>query len=70
MREQVMWNDETGEPVSNPADLNRETEDRCDDCGKRAEGVLYHAAGATGRVCSVLFLCHACGGTKPGEYPR
>jgi len=40
--------------------LNYETTDTCDGCGQKAEGVMFHARGATGRICPVLFLCHKC----------
>jgi len=59
-----MWSDETGEPVTDPAELNRRTVDRCDGCSERREGILYHAAGATGRVCPVLFLCDECNSSE------
>lgn len=55
-----LWDDETGLPVKDPADLNRRTTDKCDSCGKVATGWLYHEAGATGRVCAVLFICDCC----------
>ncbi len=55
-----LWNDATGEPVDQASDLNYVTTDRCDSCGVRAEGTMFHAAGATGRVCEVLFLCFTC----------
>jgi hypothetical protein len=63
--DRVMWDDATGLPVANPSDLNYDTVDTCDQCGEVHAGWMYHAAGATGRVCPVLFLCHKCGGTEP-----
>lgn len=50
-----------------PADLNYETSDHCDSCNSNLDmskprklGIMYHARGATGRVCPVLFICHDC----------
>ena len=39
---------------------NYETTDTCDGCGEREDGTMFHAMGATGRICPVLFLCHKC----------
>ena len=50
----------TGETVTNPADLDYRTTDKCDGCGEQKEGLMMHRAGATGRVCPVLFLCDDC----------
>lgn len=55
---QFSWIDYS--PVANPSDMNYNTTDKCDDCGKIAPGTMLHAAGATGRVCPVLFLCNNC----------
>jgi hypothetical protein len=54
------YSDYDGAPVVNPSDLNYEIDDVCDSCGREALGIMYHAAGATGRVCPVLFVCHDC----------
>ena len=55
-----MWHWETGETLKKASDANYKTTDRCDDCGKEAEGLMLHTVGATGRVCPVLFLCNSC----------
>jgi hypothetical protein len=55
-----LYSDYDGSPVVNASDLNHEALDRCDSCGKHAYGTMLHAAGATGRVCPVLFLCYVC----------
>jgi hypothetical protein len=49
-----------------PSELNYRTLDRCDTCEKRKLGTMYHARGATGRVCPVLFLCDICDNTVLG----
>jgi len=59
-RTPIGYSDATGETVYDPADLNYRATDWCDVCRTRAEGVMYHAAGATGRVCAVLFICDPC----------
>ena len=48
------------EPVARAEDENYRTVEKCDGCGTLAAGTMHHAAGATGRVCPVLFLCDAC----------
>ena len=40
--------------------LNYKTTDTCDGCKQKAEGMMFHAKGATGRISPVLFLCHKC----------
>lgn len=55
-----LFHHETLEPVDWPADLDYRTEDTCDNCEEFGSGTMYHAAGATGRVCPVLFLCDEC----------
>jgi len=49
-----------GAPVAHAQDENYRTRDNCDGCDKIAVGTMFHAAGATGRICPVLFLCDAC----------
>ena len=57
--------------MSNAADQDYTTTDTCDGCGEHARGTMFHAAGATGRVCPVLFLCFACQGKpEPEEAPE
>jgi len=51
---------QTAAPVARAEDENYRATEKCDSCGTLAAGTMYHAAGATGRVCPVLFLCHAC----------
>jgi len=46
------------------------TTDTCDGCGEHAEGTMYHAEGATGRICPVLFLCFGCQKPKGAEEPK
>jgi len=53
--------------MSNAADQDYTTTDTCDGCGEHARGTMFHAAGATGRVCPVLFLCFACSGHEDPE---
>lgn len=60
MRDKRMYHHETGEPVACESDLNYRTIDKCDSCEQHKPGVMLHAAGATGRVCPVLFLCDDC----------
>ena len=55
---QFHW--QTGAPVAHAQDHNYRALDTCDGCKALAHGVMLHAAGATGRVCPVLFLCDAC----------
>lgn len=60
-----MWDDETGKPITNPSDLDYRKVDICDYCKTNGPGWMYHAAGATGRVCAVLFIGDCCkGGPK------
>lgn len=40
--------------------LDYETLSKCDQCGGSALGTMFHARGATGRICAVLFLCNEC----------
>jgi len=40
--------------------LDYETLSKCDRCGGSALGTMFHARGATGRICAVLFLCNEC----------
>lgn len=57
--QQYHWH--TGAPVVNAQDENYRTRDTCDGCKAHAvQGTMLHAAGATGRVCPVLFLCDSC----------
>lgn len=55
-----LFNWKTGKPVRYASDLNYVARDTCDSCDKEGEGQMLHAAGATGRVCPVLFLCFEC----------
>ena len=55
---QFHWN--TGAPVARAEDENYTCIDTCDGCEEHAQGTMFHAAGATGRVCPVLFLCNTC----------
>lgn len=57
-----MFHWETDEVIVDPKSLNYRTVAKCDgwECGERKEGIMFHAAGATGRVCPVLFLCDEC----------
>lgn len=49
------------QPVINAQDENYRTIDTCDSCKEtKVTGIMLHAAGATGRVCPVLFLCDEC----------
>lgn len=66
MTEYFHW--DSREPVENPADYNYITTDKCDGCGEEKRGIMMHSAGATGRVCPVLFLCEPCAGEKLEEY--
>lgn len=59
----------TGEETT-PARATYETDGRCDTCKRLTPGVMYHARGATGRICPVLFLCHRCGNSRPGTYRK
>lgn len=60
--------DHDGPHEGDPSDLDYETTDYCDQCSglnhsnlkPKKLGVMFHARGATGRVCPVLFLCHEC----------
>lgn len=57
----VLFHHQTGEPVDDPHELDYQTIDKCDGCdAEQIMGTMFHAAGATGRVCPVLFLCFAC----------
>ncbi len=58
MKPQFHW--QTAAPVARAEEENYRTTETCDGCDKIADGTMYHAAGATGRVCPVLFLCDAC----------
>lgn len=61
MNENHQYHWHTGAPVVNAQDENYRTRDNCDGCRAHAvQGTMLHAAGATGRVCPVLFLCDAC----------
>lgn len=62
-----LYSEYDGSPVVNPSDLNHVAVDRCDSCHEVKRGTMLHAAGATGRVCPVLFLCPACGGPELDE---
>ena len=55
---QFHW--QTRAPVAQAQDENYRTLDKCDGCGRSLDGTMFHATGATGRVCPVLFLCDAC----------
>ena len=46
--------------ISKPSDLNYDTIEHCDVCRSEQLGTMHHAAGATGRVCPVLWTCHYC----------
>ena len=46
--------------IGKAEDENYRTTEKCDGCGTLLAGTMFHAAGATGRVCPVLFLCDAC----------
>ena len=59
----VMFDWETNEPVEAPSDLDHRSTEECDACRERKQGTMFHAAGATGRVCPVLFLCDDCSRT-------
>ena len=60
MNENHQFHGHIGAPVARAEDENYRTTDKCDGCGTRAAGTMFHAAGATGRVCPVLFLCDGC----------
>lgn len=60
MKTQLQFHWQTAAPVARAEDENYRTTEKCDGCGTLAAGTMYHAAGATGRVCPVLFLCDAC----------
>ena len=55
---QFHW--QTRAPVARAEDENYRTTEKCDGCGTLAAGTMHHAAGATGRVCPVIFLCDEC----------
>jgi hypothetical protein len=61
MNENHQFHWQTRAPVAQAQDENYRTRDNCDGCKAHAvEGTMLHAAGATGRVCPVLFLCDSC----------
>ena len=55
--------------MANASAENYYTTDTCDGCGERKRGTMFHAEGATGRICPVLFLCYPCQG-KPEPAPE
>ena len=55
-----MYRWDTKRPVACAEDENYRTTKKCDGCDTLAAGTMFHAAGATGRVCPVLFLCDSC----------
>ena len=55
---QFHW--QTAAPIARAEDENYRATEKCDGCDTLAAGTMYHAAGATGRICPVLFLCDAC----------
>lgn len=59
-----LFSEYDGSPVDKPSDLDYACIDRCDLCGKIGKGMMYHTAGATGRVCPVIFVCNACDRTQ------
>jgi hypothetical protein len=67
MRKYFSWKD--GKPVDCPSDMDYDTSDLCDNCSQVKLGRMFHAAGATGRVCEVLFLCRECMKSRNREFP-
>ena len=59
--------DDYGVEFKRASDANYITFATCDECGKKDEGIMLHAASATGRVCPVLFLCNVCSGKTHWE---
>ena len=64
---QPLYHWQTNCPLEKASDADYRTTDTCDDCAEVAEGTMYHAVGATGRVCPVLFLCDDCAKSAPKE---
>ena len=61
---------QTQKQIGKAEDENYRTTEKCDGCGTLAAGTMHHAAGATGRVCPVIFLCDACRAPeRPNEQP-
>lgn len=52
----------------NPTEFNYTTTDKCDQCGKVAEGTMFHANSASGMATPVLFVCKGC--TDPAPLVR